>query len=187
MSVRRRGTRIPGRDLVTRDGQTRLVLVHKDLIGDAQPGYDPDCRGASHEQPGRLPRYWANRIAALQEWHAILGEAGQMLAAENRHRCGRPTKTGAAAGQPSHDPASGARGTGTRERTYRNDRHHTPSPGTRRPTCPGRGRWRRHHRVPRRAVRDRRGRHDHRGGSDRAAGPSNSPRPATRPARRNDG
>ena len=80
--------------LVTRDGQTRLVLVHKDLIGDAQPGYDPDCRGASHEQPGRLPRYWANRIAALQEWHAILGEAGQMLAAENRHRCGRPTKTG---------------------------------------------------------------------------------------------
>ena len=93
--------------LVTRDGQTRLVLVHKDLIGDAQPGYDPDCRGASHEQPGRLPRYWANRIAALQEWHAILGEAGQMLAAENRHRCGRARpKLGAAAGQPSHDPAS---------------------------------------------------------------------------------
>ena len=94
--------------LVTRDGQTRLVLVHEQLIGDAQPGYDPDCRGASHEQPGRLPGYWVNRIAALQEWHTIMAEAAQMLAAENRatHRCGQPPNSGAPCRTPVARPGA---------------------------------------------------------------------------------
>jgi hypothetical protein len=91
--------------LITPDGRQDLVLVDWDKLGNPDYTYNADVPHATHAQPGPLPGYWTRRVAAVQEWHNIVHEAGRMLAAEHRtpHRCGRPTKT---TGAPCQTPVA---------------------------------------------------------------------------------
>lgn len=61
---------------VADDGSEHLLLALHDGINDHQVVYDHHCRNVAHEQPGRLPGGWRERV-----W-------GELA------RCGRPTASG---------------------------------------------------------------------------------------------
>jgi hypothetical protein len=44
------------------DGGDRLILAHRDAIGDERVRYDASCPDAAHEQIGPLPAGWRHRI-----------------------------------------------------------------------------------------------------------------------------
>lgn len=54
---------------IDHNGDTHLLIVHLDALGDWQARYDPDCTDAIHEQLGPLPIEYIRRLTIALRAH----------------------------------------------------------------------------------------------------------------------